>query len=180
MKTPRSTLYGVIAEFDTPTAVVSAARSAYEEGYRRMDAFSPFPIEELTEAIGFRHTRLPLLVLIGGIVGALTGYGLQYWASVIYYPLNVGGRPLHSWPSFIPVTFEMTILVAALTAVLGMLALNGLPQPYHPVFNTPNFDLASRNHFFLVIEARDPKFNLEATRAFLNSLDAREVTDVEV
>ena len=179
MKTPRSTIYGVIAEFDTPTAVVAAARRAYEEGYRRMDAFTPFPIEELTEAIGFRHTKLPLLVLIGGIVGALTGYGLQYWASVIYYPLNVGGRPLHSWPSFIPVTFEMTILVAALTAVFGMLALNGLPEPYHPVFNTPGFDLASRNHFFLVIEARDPKFDLEKTRAFLNSLDPREVTDVE-
>jgi hypothetical protein len=180
MKTPRSTLYGVIAEFDTPTAVVAAARRAYEEGYRRMDAFSPYPIEELTEAIGFRHTRLPLLVLLGGVVGALTGYGLQYWASVIYYPLNVGGRPLHSWPAFIPVTFEMTILVAALTAVLGMLALNGLPQPYHPVFNTPGFDLASRNHFFLVIEARDPNFDLESTRAFLNSLNPREVTDVEV
>ena len=179
MKTPRSTIYGVIAEFDTPTAVVAAARRAYEEGYRRMDAFTPFPIEELTEAIGFRHTKLPLLVLIGGIVGALTGYGLQYWASVIYYPLNVGGRPLHSWPSFIPVTFEMTILVAALTAVLGMLALNGLPEPYHPVFNTPGFDLASRNHFFLVIEARDPRFDLEKTRAFLSSLDPREVTDVE-
>ena len=148
-----------MAEFDTPTAVVAAARRAYEAGYRRMDAFTPYPIEELTEAIGFRHTKLPLLVLIGGIVGALTGYGLQYWASVIYYPLNVGGRPLHSWPSFIPVTFEMTILVAALTAVLGMLALNGLPQPYHPVFSAPNFDLASRNHFFLCIEAQDPRFD---------------------
>jgi hypothetical protein len=180
MKTPRSTLYGVIAEFDTPTSVVAAARKAYDEGYRRMDAFSPYPIEELTEAIGFRHTKLPLLVLIGGIVGALTGYGLQYWASVIYYPLNVGGRPFHSWPQFIPVTFEMTILVAALTAVFGMLALNGLPQPYHPVFNTPGFDLASRNHFFLVIEARDPNFELEKTRAFLNSLNPREVTDVEL
>ena len=180
MKTPGPTIYGVIAEFDTPTAVVAAARRAYEEGYRRMDAFTPYPIEELTEAIGIRHTRLPLLVLLGGITGALVGYGLQYWASVIYYPLNVGGRPLHSWPSFIPVTFEMTILVAALTAVFGMLALNGLPQPYHPVFNTPGFDLASRNHFFLCIEARDPRFNLEETRAFLNSLDPRAVTDVEL
>lgn len=180
MKKQVSTLYGVMAEFDTPTAVVAAARRAYEEGYRRMDAYTPYPIEELTEAIGFRHTKLPLLVLIGGIVGALSGYGLQYWASVLYYPLNVGGRPLHSWPAFIPVTFEMTILVAALTAVFGMLALNGLPQPYHPVFNTKGFDLASRNHFFLCIEARDPKFNLEETRAFLNSLDPREVTDVEV
>ena len=179
MRTPRPTLYGVIAEFDTPTAVVAAARRAYEEGYRKMDAFTPYPIEELTEAIGIRHTRLPLLVLIGGIVGALTGYGLQYWASVIYYPLNVGGRPLHSWPQFIPVTFEMTILVAALTAVLGMLALNGLPQPYHPVFNTPGFDLASRNHFFLLIEAQDPKFDTEETRAFMNSLNPREVTNVE-
>lgn len=180
MKTPRSTLYGVIAEFDTPTAVVTAARRAHEEGYRRMDAFTPYPIEELTEALGIRHTKLPLLVLIGGIVGALGGYGLQYWASVIYYPLNVGGRPFHSWPQFIPVTFETTILVAALTAVFGMLALNGLPQPYHPVFSTPGFDLASRNHFFLCIEAQDPKFDLEETRAFLLSLDPREVTDVEL
>jgi len=172
-------LYGLMAEFETPTDVVEAARSAYEDGYRRMDAYSPYPIEELSEAIGFHKNHLPLIVLIGGIVGCLGGFALCYWASAIAYPLNIGGRPLNSWPAFIPVTFECTILVAALSAVFGMLALNGLPQPYHPVFNVPRFELASRNHFFLCIEARDPRFDREATRAFLESLGPSEVTDVE-
>jgi len=172
-------LYGLMAEFDTPTDVVAAARSAYEEGYRRMDAYSPFPIEELSEAIGFHRNRLPLIVLIGGILGCVGGFALCYWASAIAYPLNIGGRPLNSWPSFIPVTFETTILVAALSAVFGMLALNGLPQPYHPVFNVASFETASRNHFFLCIESRDPRFDLKATRAFLESLAPKEVTDVE-
>jgi hypothetical protein len=175
----RGVLYGLMAEFESPTDVVAAARRAYEEGYRKMDAFSPFPIEELSEAIGFHRNRLPLIVLIGGILGCVGGFALCYWASVYAYPLNVGGRPLNSWPSFIPVTFETTILLAALSAVFGMLALNGLPQPYHPVFNAPRFELASRNSFFLLIEAKDPHFNLEATRAFLDSLGCREVTDVE-
>ncbi|HKY05988.1 MAG TPA: DUF3341 domain-containing protein [Blastocatellia bacterium] len=179
MKIRPGGLYGIMAEFDNPTDVVVAARRAYEEGYRRMDAYSPYPIEELTEAIGVRHTRLPLLVLIGGLLGCIGGFGLCYWASVIYYPMNIGGRPFNSWPAFIPVTFETTILLASLTAVLGMLALNGLPQPYHPVFNAPGFDLASRNHFFLCIEADDPKFNPNETRAFLEELNPREVTDVE-
>ncbi len=172
-------LYGVMAEFDTPNALVAATRRAHEEGYRRMDAYTPFPIEELTEALGYHHSRLPLLVLIGGIAGCIGGYGLQYWAAAIAYPVNIGGRPLNSWPSFIPVTFECTILVAALTAVLGMLAMNGLPMPYHPVFNVPRFALASRNRFFLCIEARDRRFDRDGTRAFLSSLGAREVTDVD-
>jgi hypothetical protein len=175
----RGVLYGLMAEFESPTDIVAAARRAYEEGYRRMDAYSPFPIEELSEAIGFYRNRLPLIVLIGGVLGCVGGFALCYWASVHAYPLNVGGRPLNSWPSFIPVTFETTILVAALFAVFGMLALNGLPQPYHPVFNVPRFELASRNTFFLCIEAIDPKFRREETRAFLESLGAREVTDVE-
>ena len=144
-----------------------------------MDAYSPVPIEELHDALHMHDNRLPKLVLVGGIVGAIAGYGLQYFVSVISYPLNVGGRPLHSWPTMIPVTFETTILAAALTTVLGMLALNGLPQPFHPVFNVPRFALASRNRFFLCIEARDPKFDLERTRAFLASLGAREVTTVD-
>jgi hypothetical protein len=175
----RSPIYGIMAEFDDPTTVVVAARTAYEEGYRKMDAYTPFPIEELTEAIGFRKTRLPLIVLIGGIIGCLGGYFLCYWVSAIAYPLNVGGRPLHSWPSFIPVTFETTILVAALSAVFGMLALNGLPTPYHPVFNVPRFELASRSSFFLCIESADPKFDMEKTREFLESLSPREVNNVE-
>src|SRR5581483_6259528 len=171
-------LYGLMAEFDTPTALVAAARRAYQAGYRRMDAYSPFPIEELHEAIGAHHTRLPLLVLLGGVAGGLGGYALQYWVSAVAYPLNVGGKPFHSWPAFIPVTFECTILVAALSAVLGMLALNGLPMPYHPVFNAPRFALASRNRFFLCVESKDPKFDLERTRRFLNTLNPREVTTV--
>jgi hypothetical protein len=167
-----------MAEFDDPNALVAAADRAHREGYRRLDAYSPYPIEELHEAMGGGHTRLPLIVLLGGLTGCLGGYGLQYWVSAIAYPVNVGGKPFHSWPAFIPVTFECTILVAALSAVLGMLALNGLPQPYHPVFNVPRFALASRNRFFLCIEARDPKFDLEGTRTFLETLGPREVTTV--
>ena len=173
-----STIHGLMAEFDDPNALVSATHQAFREGYRRMDAYSPFPIEELHEALGAHHTRLPLIVLIGGIIGCLGGYGLQYWVSTMAYPLNIGGKPLHSWPAFIPVTFECTILVAALSAVLGMLALNGLPMPYHPVFNVPRFALASRNRFFLCIEGTDPKFDPGETRKFLEQLSAREVTTV--
>jgi len=171
-------IHGLMAEFQDPNALLAATYRAHYEGYRAMDAYSPFPIEELHEALGARHTRLPLLVLLGGLCGCIGGYALEYWSSVIAYPLNIGGKPLHSWPAFIPVTFETTILVAALTCVLGMLALNGLPQPYHPVFNVPRFALASRNRFFLCIESTDPKFDVEATRRFLETLEPREVTTV--
>ncbi len=174
----KPSVYGLMAEFKDPADLVAAARRAREQGYRRMDAYTPFPIEGLAEAIGFHHSRLPLIVLIGGIVGCIGGYLLQYYISVISYPVNVGGRPIHSWPSFIPVTFEMTILVAALAAVVGMLALNGLPMPYHPVFNVPRFALATRDRFFLCIEATDPKFDREGTRRFLESLGPRGVYDV--
>jgi hypothetical protein len=173
-------LYGLMAEFDNPTDLVAAARESYEAGYRKINGYSPFPIEELQEAIGFHKTGMPLIVLIGGIVGAVLGYGMQYYLAAIEYPLNVGGRPNHSWPSFIPITFEMTVLCAALAAIFGMLALNGLPQPYHPVFNAPNFELASRDRFFLAIEAKDPLFEYEKTLQFMKSLNAREVVDVEV
>jgi hypothetical protein len=166
-----------MAEFDSPTALVTAARQAREAGYRKMDAYSPFPIEELSEVL-HHHDRLPLLVLIGGIVGGTSGFLFQYWASAIDYPINVGGRPLLSWPSFIPVTFEMTILVAAFAAVLGMLGLNGLPMPYHPVFNVPRFEYASRNRFFLCIESSDPLFDEDVTGKFLESLEPREVCEV--
>jgi hypothetical protein len=168
-----------MAEFDDPTAVVAATRRAYEEGYRRMDAYSPYPIEALSEAVGPHKERLPLIVLIGGIIGMLGGFGMQYYVAVMNYPLNVGGKPLFSWPAFIPITFETTVLGAAMAAIFGMLALNGLPEPYHPVFNAPNFALATRDRFFLVIESRDPKFDREATTGFLRSLGAQEVADVE-
>ena len=178
-KKPRPPIYGLMAEFEDPTSVVAAAERVHTEGYRRIDAFSPYPIEALSEAIGVHSTRMPLIVLIGGILGGLAGYLLQYYVHVIDYPLNVGGKPFHSWPAFIPITFECVILGAALGAVFGMLALNGLPEPYHPVFNAPNFALASRDRFFLLIEATDPKFDREATASFMKSLGAREVTDVE-
>ncbi len=171
-------LYGLMAEFDDPQALVRATRRAYEVGYRRMDAYSPFPIEELSEAIGVHGTAVPLLVLIGGLVGGAAGFGLQYWVAAIAYPLNVGGRPFNSWPSFVPVTFELTVLIAALTAVFGMLALNRLPMVYHPVFNVPRFALATRDRFFLCIETTDPKFDLHATREFLESFAPREVSEV--
>ena len=174
----RSSVYGLMAEFDDPATLVAATDRAHRQGYRRMDAYSPFPIEELHDAIGSPPSRLPLIVLIGGLLGCTGGYVLQYWVSVVAYPVNVGGKPFHSWPAFIPVTFECTILAAALAAVLGMLALNGLPMPYHPVFNVPRFALASRNRFFLVIEAADTKFELEETRRFLETLGPREVSTV--
>ena len=171
-------LYGMMAEFDTPTDLVAAAERAHHAGYQKIDAYSPFPIEGLAEAIGFQKNRVPLVTLIGGIVGGLTGYLMQYWISASSYPVNVGGKPYHSWPAFIPVTFELTILFAGISAVLGMLALNGLPMPYHPVFNVPAFARASRDRFFLCIEAADPRFDREGTRRFLEGLHSREVSEV--
>src|ERR671938_309740 len=174
----RPQFYGLMAEFDNPTDVVAAARHVYEAGYRRVDAFSPYPIEELSEALGGFGARMPRIVLAGGIFGLLAGFGMQWYLSVINYPLNVGGKPLNSWPAFIPSSFEVTVLCAALAGILGMLALNGLPEPYHPVFNVPDFALASRNRFFLCIESADPKFDVERTRQFLETLNPREVTTV--
>jgi len=174
-----SVIYGLVAEFDDPTSLVTATERAHHEGYRCMDAYSPFPIEELHHALGSKSTRLPLVVLIGGLIGCIGGYSLQYWVSVIAYPVIVGGKPPHSWPAFIPVTFECTILAAALSCVLGMLALNGLPQPYHPVFNVERFKRATQNGFFLCVEAADPKFDRERTREFLVGQRAREVFDVK-
>ena len=175
----RPPIYGLMAEFADPEALLDATRRAFTDGYRRMDAYSPFPIDGLAEALGFYNTRVPLIVLIGGIIGCIGGFYLQYWVSVIDYPINVGGRPLNSWPSFIPVTFELTILFAALFAIFGLLALNRLPMPYHPVFNVARFELASRNRFFLCIEAADPKFDREATRRFLEGLQSQGVYEVE-
>jgi hypothetical protein len=174
------TIYGLLAEFDSPEALVAAARRAREAGYRKMDAYTPFPVEELNDALELGRTGVPIIVLIGGLLGAVLGYALQYYISVIDYPINVGGRPLHSWPAFIPVTFETTVLVAGLFAVLGMLALNGLPMPYHPIFNAPRFSLASHDRFFLCIEAADPKFDAHETRRFLDGLAPRALTEVEL
>jgi hypothetical protein len=174
----KTRLYGLLAEFDNPTDLVAAAHRTREAGYKRVEAYTPFPVEELTEALPVRRSKLPLVILIGGLVGGVGGYYMQYYANVIGYPLNIGGRPLHSWPSFIPVTFEMTILAAALTAVLAMLGMNGLPMPYHPLFNVPRFALASRDRFFLCIEARDPGYDEEATRQFLAGLRPRSVQEV--
>jgi hypothetical protein len=171
-------LYGLLAEFAHPEQLLQATQQAYDAGYRRMGAYTPIPIEGLTEALGRLPTRLPYLVLLGGLLGGLGGYVMQYYASVVSYPLNVGGRPLHSWPAYLPITFESAILGAALFAVLGMLALNGLPQPYHPLFNVPEFRLASRDRFFLCIQAIDPAFDREATRQFLQSLTKRSVREV--
>lgn len=172
-------LHGLMAEFENPAHLVEAATRARREGFTRLDAYSPFPIEGLSEAIGFHETKLPLVVLLGGIIGALTGYSLQYYVAVVAYPINIGGRPLNSIPAFIPVTFELTILFAALTAALGMLFMNGLPKPYHPAFNVPRFEMASRDRFFLCIESRDPRFDGETTRGFLETLSPRGVYEVE-
>ena len=174
----RSPIYGLMAEFLTPTDLVQGAQRAHDEGYRKMDGYSPFPVEGLSEAIGFHHDNVPLVVLVGGILGGLGGYLMQYWISVISYPINVGGRPYHSWPSFIIITFEMTVLFAGLSAVFGMLALNGLPMPYHPVFNVPRFAFATRDRFFLCIEATDPKFERAETRRFLESLSPQAISEV--
>ena len=179
IRRPAQRLYGLMAEFASPAALVEAAEQARAAGYKRLDAFTPFPMERLSDALGHRRSRVPLLVLIGAILGACAGYGLQYWISAVSYPLNVGGRPYNSWPAFIPVTFEMTILVAGIFAVFGMLALNGLPTPYHPVFHVERFALASRDRYFLCIEAKDPKFDEAATRAFLAGLHPSGVFDVE-
>jgi len=168
-----------MAEFDSPETLLEASRRAFAEGFRRMDAYSPFPVDGLAEAIGFPRTRVPLIVLIGGIVGCIGGFWLQYWVSVIDYPINIGGRPLNSWPSFIPVTFELTILLAALAAFFSVLGLNRLPMPYHPVFNVKRFELASRNRFFLCIEAADEKFELERTRRFLDEIGSLGTYEVE-
>jgi hypothetical protein len=175
----RPALYGLLAEFDEPTALVQAVRATRSAGYRKLDAFTPFPVEEIIEALEIHEKRLPFLVLLGGILGGVAGYALCWWTSVIAYPINVGGRPLHSWPSYIPVTFETTVLGAAFAAVLGMLVLNGLPMPYHPLFAVPRFALSTNDRFFLCIRATDPLFDRDDTRRFLERLVPRSVSEVD-
>jgi hypothetical protein len=171
--------YGLLAEFDSAQSLLDAAGKVRAAGYTRADAFSPFPIHGLAEALGFRERWVSKIVLGAGIAGLLGGWGLEYWTQVIEFPLNIGGRPYNAWVSFIPPAFETTILFASLSAVIGMIVLNGLPQPYHPVFNVPSFVRASQDKFFLAIEAADPKFDAHATRQFLSGLKAREVMDIE-
>ena len=170
--------YGVIAEFPDAEGLLDAARAAQAEGYTQMDAFSPFPIHGLHEAVGMHTTKLPIIVLLGGILGGSGGYFMCWYANIVTYPMNIGGKPYNAWPAWIPITFECTVLIAAFAAVLGMLALNGLPMPYHPVFNVKRFDQASRDKFFLVIQSRDPKFEFDKTWDFLETLHPREVFDV--
>jgi hypothetical protein len=175
MRTP---IYGLMAEFESPTALAAAAHRVREKGYRKVEAYSPFAIEEVNEALGLHNNKLPLIVLCGGILGGLAGYLMQYYVAVIDFPLNIGGRPLHSWPSFIIITFELTILFAALSTVLGLFGLCGLPMPYHPVFNVSRFAFASRDRFFICIEANDPLFDRHETADFLHTLAPREVSEV--
>jgi len=174
----RPSIYGMIAEFDSATNLVAAAHRTHEAGYTKIDAYSPFPVEGLAEAIGFHRNEVPLVVLIGGLLGGLSAYAMQYWISAVSYPINVGGKPYHSWPAFIVVTFEMTILFAGIFAVLGMLALNGLPMPYHPVFNVPRFAFATKDRFFLIVFSSDPKYDPTETRRFLASLGPKSISEV--
>ena len=176
--TASSKLHGLMAGFSQPEPLLEAARRAYAEGYRRMDAYAPMPVEGLAEAIGFRSNAVSRWVFAAGLAGACGGFGLMWWITVIAFPHNVAGRPLNSWIAYIPITFECMVLVACFTAVIAMLALNGLPEPYHPVFNVPEFERASRDRFFLCIEAADAKFDPEATRTFLEQLHPEEVRDV--
>ena len=175
-----SALNGLLAEFGSATDLLAAAKTTHRYGYNDIEAYSPFPVHGLGEAIGFtrKHNHVPLIVLIGGIIGACTGYGLQYWVSAITYPINIGGRPLNSWPSFVIITFELTVLFAGLSAVAGMLALNDLPRPNHPVFNVPQFERASQDRFFLCVFAADPKFSAPETRRFLEGLKPISIAEV--
>jgi hypothetical protein len=175
----RTNIYGLLAEFDGPESLIAAAEKVHEAGYRRADAYSPFPIHGLAHALGLRKTRVAMLVLLGGIIGALGGFFMQFYTAVYDYPFNIGGKPLNSWPAFVPITFEMTVLCATFAAVLGMLALNGLPQPHHPLFNVKSFsEHASRDRFYIAIESLDPKFDPQTTRQFLEALQPKEVIEV--
>jgi hypothetical protein len=172
-------LFGLLAEFEDHKELLKATRRAYAEGYRRMDAYSPFPVEGLAEALGKEYTAVPFFTLIGGMIGGLGGYFMEWYSMARLYPLNVGSRPLNSWPNFIPVTFELTVLIASLSAFLAVFVLNRLPELHHPLFIVPEFERASIDRFFLCIEAEDPKFSMEQTRKFLATLNPRSLSEVE-
>lgn len=176
LKKSKIKAYGVVAEFDSPDQLLRAAKKVREAGYREIEAYSPFPIHGLSDTVGFKDEKVPWIVFMGGVLGASVGYSLQYYTSVIDYPMNVGGKPLNSLPMFFPITYELTILLASLSAVFGMLALNKLPQPYHGVFNTPNFERASQDKFFLAVEAKDEKFDETETVQFFETMDANNVS----
>jgi hypothetical protein len=173
-------IYGLIAEFEDAHEIVHAANEVYDEGYRKMDAYTPLPVEGLPEALGFKDMYVPSMMLVAGIGGAFLGFFGLYYLLVYEYPMNIGGRPIFPWPMYLPITFELTVLCAALTGIFGMFAINGLPQPYHPVFDAPNFDRATSDRFFLCIEAKDPQFDLDETRRFLEGLGASRVSEVEL
>lgn len=179
IKKERSTLYGIMAEFESPEALIAASRLVRDAGYKKVDAFTPFPVEDLAEAVGFPKSRVPLIMLLGGLTGGSLGFLMQCFAFGFSYPINIAGRPTYSWPMFIPITFECTILFTAFSGIIGMLMLNKLPQPYHPAFNAPNFDRASTDRFFLCVQAEDPKFNRESTMKFMGNLGAIAVSEVD-
>lgn len=176
--TMQDLLHGVMAEFDDPDAVLAAANRAREAGYTRMDGYTPFPVHGLDDAIGFKCARVQWSIFFAGLTGFLVGMGLEAYVNMVDYPMNVGGRPKFSWPSFIPVAYECTILFAGLTAAGAMLFFNGLPRPNHPVFNAPNFERASQDRFFLCIEKSDPKFDADEVRRFLQGTGASNVSEV--
>jgi len=175
---PENPTYGVMAEFDSADSIVTAARRAVAEGFTKVEAYTPVPVEELNDILHKKRTILPLISLIGGLSGMATGFGLQYWASVLEYPFLVGGRPYASWPAFVIPSYELTILFSALATTIGMIALNGLPQPYHPVFNAPRFSLASSDKFFLVVESVDPRYDGDRTSRFFHEIGAKGVYEV--
>jgi hypothetical protein len=178
-KAHEPTLYGLIAEFTTPESLMAAAAKTRDAGYKNTDAYSPFPLEGIMEALGKPHSKIAYLVLCGGITGLIAAFGMQFFCNVIDYPINIGGRPLFSWPMYFPIMFELTVLLSAFAAVFGMIGLNGLPRPYHPLFNVQEFLKASRDTFFLSIEATDPQFDLSKTKSFLESLHPRGVHEVQ-
>jgi hypothetical protein len=167
---PTTAIHGLMVEFLTAKEVLQATRRSREAGYRQMDAYTPYPVEGLAVELGMRKTRIPFVVLMGGLVGVCVGFFMQYYSMAVRFPLNVGGRPTNSWPAFLPIAFEVLILVAAFSAFLGMMFLNGLPRPHHPVFNVPQFARSSQDRFFLCIEATDPRFDRQATAEFLATL----------